>query len=170
MAECSFMNLVVVGWSPIAVTGEICFNFFISNDLTQMVNFATQITDFDSHSPALLDLFVSFDTSICSTMAFPLLKNSDHVFVSVSIDFPSYSQRDVPFHRIGYGYSRADETVFLIICGMFHERISLNSVLLRLLVNFVCGFRLELIDIFLIESIRSSLTHLHGFQLLVQLS
>ena len=60
------MNLVVVGSSPIAVTGEICFNFSISNDLTQMVNFATQVTDFDSHSPALLDLFISFDASICS--------------------------------------------------------------------------------------------------------
>ena len=41
----------------------------------------------DSHSPALLDLFISSDASICSTMAFPPLGNSDHV-VSVSIDFP----------------------------------------------------------------------------------
>ena len=58
-------------------------------------------------SPALLDLFISSDTSICSTMAFPPLGNSDHV-VSVSIDFPSNSQRDAPFHRIAYDYSRAD--------------------------------------------------------------
>ena len=41
-------------------------------------------------------------------MAFPPLGNSDHVVVSVSIDFPSYSQRDVPFHRIVCNYSRAD--------------------------------------------------------------
>ena len=34
--------------------------------------------------------------------------NSDHVVVSVSIDFPSNSQRDAPFHRIAYDYSRAD--------------------------------------------------------------
>ena len=33
----------------------------------------------DSHSPALLDLFLSSDASICSTMAFPPLGNSDHV-------------------------------------------------------------------------------------------
>ena len=33
--------------------------------------------------------------------------NSDHLF-SVSIDFPSNSQRDAPFHRIAYDYSRAD--------------------------------------------------------------
>ena len=42
-----------------------------SNDLTQMVNFPTRIPDCDSHSPALLDLFISSDASICSTMAFP---------------------------------------------------------------------------------------------------
>ena len=73
-----------------------------------MVNFATQIPDSDSHSPALLDLFISSNTSIYSTMAFPPLENFDHVVVSVSIDFPSNSQRDAPFHRIAYDYSRAD--------------------------------------------------------------
>ena len=41
-------------------------------------------------------------------MAFPPLGNFDHVVVSVSIDFPSNSQRDAPFHRIVYDYSRAD--------------------------------------------------------------
>ena len=46
---------------------------------------------------------------------------------------------------------------------MFHGRISLNSVLLMLLVNFVFEFRLELMHIYLIVSIRSSLTQLHGF-------
>ena len=72
-----------------------------------MVNFPTRIPDCDSHSPALLDVFLSSDTSICSTMAFPPLGDSDHV-VSVSIDFPTNSQRDVPFHRIAYDYSCAD--------------------------------------------------------------
>ena len=62
-----------------------------------MVNFPTRILDCDSHNPALLDLFLPSDASICSTMAF-----------SVSIDFPSYSQRDAPFHRLAYDYSRAD--------------------------------------------------------------
>ena len=85
--------------------GELCYNFSISNDLTQMVNFPTRIPDCDSHSPALLDLFISSDASICSTMAFPPLGNSDHIVVSVSIDFPSNSQRDAPFHRIAYDYS-----------------------------------------------------------------
>ena len=40
------------------------------------------------------------------TMAFSPLGNSDHVVVSVSIDFPSYSQQDAPFHCIAYDYSR----------------------------------------------------------------
>ena len=73
-----------------------------------MVKFSTQIPNFGSHSPALLDLFISSDTSIFSAMAFHPLGNSDHVVVSVSIDFPSNSQRDAPFHRIAYDYSRAD--------------------------------------------------------------
>ena len=53
-------------------------------DLTQMVNFPTQISDSDSHIPALLVLFFSADVSICSMMV-----KSDHIIVSVSIDFPS---------------------------------------------------------------------------------
>ena len=68
------------------------YNFHISNVLTQMVNFPTQIPDYNSHIPALLNLFISSDASICSTMAFPPLGNSDHVAVSVSVDFPSNSQ------------------------------------------------------------------------------
>ena len=88
--------------------GKLCYNFSISNDLTLMVNFPARIPDCDSHMPALLDLFISSDASICSTMAFPPLGNSDHVVVSVSIDFPSNSQRDASFHRIAYDYSRAD--------------------------------------------------------------
>ena len=41
-------------------------------------------------------------------MAFPPLGNSDHVVVSVSIDFPSNSQWDALFHCIAYDYSHAD--------------------------------------------------------------
>ena len=48
---------------------EICYNFSISNDLTLIANFFTQIPDCDYHSPALLDLFLSSDASICSTKA-----------------------------------------------------------------------------------------------------
>ena len=80
----------------------------ISNYLTWMVHFPTCFLVCDSFSPALLDLFISSNTSICSTMAFPPLGNSEHVVVSVSIDFPSYSQWDAPFHDIANNYSCAD--------------------------------------------------------------
>ena len=89
-------------------SGELCYNFSVSTNLTQMVSFPTHIPDCDSHSPALLNWFISSAASICSTMAFPLLGNVDHVVVLVSIDFPSYSQWDVLFHCIAYDYSCTD--------------------------------------------------------------
>ena len=79
-------------------SGEL-FIIFISNDPTQVVNFSTWIPDCDSHSLALLDLFLYSDASICSTMAFVPSRNSDHVIVSVSI---------APFHCIAYDYPCAD--------------------------------------------------------------
>ena len=73
-----------------------------------MVHFPTRFLHYDSHSPALLDIFLSSDNSISSTKTFPPLGNSDHVVVSVSVDFQSYSQRNAPFHCIAYDYSHAD--------------------------------------------------------------
>ena len=73
-----------------------------------MVNFLTLIPDSDSHSPAILDLFLSSDTSICSTLASQWLGNSDHFVVSVSINFSINSKWDAPFHRIASDYSCAD--------------------------------------------------------------
>ena len=61
-----------------------------------MVNFPTHNPECESLRPALFDIFLSSDASICSTMAFSPLGNSDHVVVSVSIDFPSNSQWDAP--------------------------------------------------------------------------
>ena len=61
-----------------------------------------------SYSHALLDLFISSDASICSTIAFPPLGNSDDVVVPGSLDFPSNSQWDVPIQCIAYDYSCAD--------------------------------------------------------------
>ena len=73
-----------------------------------MVNFHTRILDCGSRSAALFDLFISSDSGICFTMAFSPLESSDHVVVSVSIDFRSNSQWDAPFHRIVYDYFFAD--------------------------------------------------------------
>ena len=73
-----------------------------------MVNFPTWIPDGDSHSPTLLDLFISSSVSICSIMVFSSLENSDHNFVSASIGFPSYLHWGAPFHCIAYDYFHAD--------------------------------------------------------------
>ena len=67
--------------------GELCYNFSVSNDFTKMVNFHTRIPDSNSHSAILLDVFLSSDASICFTMTFPPLENSDHVAVSVLLTF-----------------------------------------------------------------------------------
>ena len=74
-------------------------------ELIDLVNFPTRIPDCDSHSPALLDLSLSAEARICSTMAFPPLGNSRHVFVSVSIDFWSKPKRNIFFHWVACDYS-----------------------------------------------------------------
>ena len=70
-----------------------------------MVNFPTRIRNCDSHSPALLHLFLFFDASICSTMDFPLLGNSDHV-VKFPLTFHHIYKRIL--HCIAYDYSCVD--------------------------------------------------------------
>ena len=52
-----------------------------------MVNFSSRISDCDSRSSALLNLFLFSVPSIHYTVAFSPLRNSDHVLVSVSIEF-----------------------------------------------------------------------------------
>ena len=76
--------------------------------MTQMVNFPTRISDCDSRSPALLDLFLCSDASICSTMDFSPLGNLDYVVASVSINFLSRPKLDASFHHLAYDYSRVD--------------------------------------------------------------
>ena len=64
---------------------------FLCKSQTVVIKIRVLRTDFskNSHSPALLDLFISSDASTCSKMVFSSLENSDHVLGSVSIDFPS---------------------------------------------------------------------------------
>ena len=73
--------------------GELCSNFCISNDLTQIVNFPTRIPDCDSHSPALLDLFLSSDTCICSTMAFSPWQILTMLLSQFPLTFPQTQNR-----------------------------------------------------------------------------
>ena len=139
----------------------------ISNDLTQIVNFPTRIPDCDSYSPPLLDLFLSSDASTCSTKAFPPLRNSDHVVVSVSIAFQINSKQDTPFHRVAYDYSRAD-------WDGLHDHLrdvpweDIFKLGASAAASEFCAWVQVGIDVYIpIVSIRSNLTHLHGFQQLV---
>ena len=89
--------------------------------------------------------FINFKASICSAMAFPPLKNFDHVIVSVSIGFPSNSKWDIHFIAqlmtillgIEVTILGGIGMVFVIIWEIFFEGI-LNQVVLLLLVNFMC--------------------------------
>ena len=143
-------------------------NAVISNDLTQMVNFSTWIPDCNSHSPALLDFFLSSDASICSTMAFPLLGNFDHVVVSASIGFPSESQWDVPFYLIAYDYSHSDWDG---LCD--HLRDIPGEDIFKLSASAAasefCGWVQVGIDVYMPHRKYQVKPHLHGFQLLVLL-
>ena len=67
--------------------GKLCYDFSISNDFTQMVNFPTRVPDSDS------EIFLSVDASICSTDRLPHLGNSDPAVVFVSADLSSSSRR-----------------------------------------------------------------------------
>ena len=87
----------------IGLVNSVITLLLISNDLTRIVNFLLR-SQTDSH----LDLFFSSDAGICPTMAFPPFANSDHVVLSVAIEFPLKSQQDALFHRTVYGYSHAD--------------------------------------------------------------
>ena len=150
-------------------SGELCHNFSTSNDRTEMVNVPIWIPDCDSHSPALLDFFLSSDTSICSTMAFPPLEILIMLLSQFPLTFHHIHNRMPRFIALLMTILVLIGTVFVIILEMLYGRTSLNSVLLLLLVIFVSGFRLELMYISLIESIRSSPTHVHDFQRLVLL-
>ena len=101
-------------------------------------------------------------------MAFPPLGNSDHVVVSICIDFPSNSSWDALFHWIVYDYSLAD---WDDLCD--HLRDVPWEDIFRLRASAAASEFCECvqvgIDIYLIVSIRSSLTHLHGFKLLLLL-
>ena len=67
-----------------------------------MVIFPTWIPDCDSHTPALLDLLFSSDSTISSSVVLPPLGNCDYVVVSVSIEFSLNSKEDAPFHSSTY--------------------------------------------------------------------
>ena len=121
-------------------------------------------------SDLLFRISFSSDASICSTMVFSPLGHSNHVVVSVSIDFPSYSQGDVLFHHITYAYSRADWDSL-----QNHLRDVPLDDIFKLGASAAddefCVWDQVGIDVYIPHrKYHSSLTHLHGFQQLVLLS
>ena len=128
-----------------------------------MVSFSTQISDCDSDSPALS---FSSDASICSTMAYHLLGNSDQVVGSVSIDFLSNSIGNALFHH--------ELITILVLIGIVFVpgevifKFSASAAATEFGEWVQVGIdELMYIYIVLIVSVSSSLTHLYGFQLLV---
>ena len=103
-------------------------------------------------------------------MAFSPLGNSDQVVVSVSIDFTSNSKSGAPFHHIVYDYSCADWTSLCDhLRGVPLEDIYKLSA--SPAASEFCEWVQVGIDVYIPHrSIRSNLTHLHGFQQLVLLS
>ena len=103
-------------------------------------------------------------------MAFPPMRNSKHVVVSVSINFPSNSHRDAPFYHTACDYAHDDldslrdhlrdvpwEDIFKL--GAFAAA------------SEFCDYVQVRKDVYIPHrNNQVILTHLHGFQLLVQLS
>ena len=143
--------------------GELCYNFSISNDFTYMLNFPTEIPENDS------EIVLSVNPSICSTVHFPQLGNSDPAVVLVSTDLPSSSKgEETPlFNGQLMHFFLLIGTIFGINWRIFLKRISL--VLLPLVLSFISGFRLKVMYICLTANIRSCLIYLHDFKLLVLL-
>ena len=134
-----------------------------------MVNFPTRIPDCDSHSPAVLDLFISPDPSISSVLPLPALGNSDHAVVLVSINFLSNSKGDALSRSTDNDHSRPDWIDLLYHLrnvpseGMFEIDASPSAA-----VTDFCEWVQVGIDLYisLILNIKSGLIHLHGFQML----
>ena len=143
-------SIIRTGWPILVELIDLMNNNFpISNDFTQMVNFPNWITDCDSQT-VILTVLLFWISFFLLMLLFVIqwlylqLGNSDHVNVSVSIYFPSNSQQDALFHHIAFTILILNGTVFLIIWEMFHERMSLKSLLLLLVLYYVSRFRLEL--------------------------
>ena len=84
------------------------FNFSVSQNLTQIIDFPTRFPDNDAHSPSLLDLCMVSDATDCHTSCETPLGNSDHAVVSIFLQLKPNQSADHPSHRISYNYQLAD--------------------------------------------------------------
>ena len=138
--------------------------------LPQMTLFRSLIFLFGSLSVALEVLFFWINLFLLTlefVLAFPLLGNSDHGDVSVSINLPLNSEGDASFHCSTYDYSRADLDDLHDDFRDIHGRISLNSDCA--VGTEFCEWGQVGINLYIPCRNYQVLIHLHCFQLLVLL-
>ena len=117
-------------------SGELCYNFSISNDLTEIVNFSTPIPDCDS--PVLVFWIYLFFLMLELVPQWLSLHWEILVMLSqFPLTFHHIHNRVPCFIALLTHILMLIGTVFAIIWEIFCGRISLNLVLLQLLVNFV---------------------------------
>ena len=126
---------------------ELCYNFSISIYLTQMDNLRGILRGFLTVT-LTIKLFWIYFFLLTLVLVLQWLSLHWKVLIMLLSQFPltfHQTQNGMPWF-IAYFMTIlvVTGTVFVIIWEMFHERISLNSVLLLLLVNFVSGFWLKL--------------------------
>ena len=121
-----------------------------------MVNFPNRILNYDSHSPVLLDLFISSDTNVCPTTASPIGKFWSFCCLSFHW-FPLNSKGNALFHCVAYGYSHADwDGLRDHLRDAPGEDISKLGTSTTASEFWKCGFRLELVYISLTVKLHSS--------------
>ena len=87
-------------------------------------------------------------------MAFSLLGNFNHVVVSVSIEFTINANQDALFHRVVYHYSRADWDGLCDHLRGFPWDNIFKLCASAAVSEFCGGFRLKLMHVSFIISIR----------------
>ena len=80
----------------------------MAQDLTQIVDFPSRISNRDDHQPYLLDLFLCFNPDSCTVASHPPLGKCDDTVVSIDVKFVVKSINEHPRHRTVYSYSKAD--------------------------------------------------------------
>ena len=101
------------------------------------------MANFPTRTPVVahLDLFLLSGASI-SSMGFSQLGNSEHIVVSMSIDFPSSSKGNAPFHCIAYDCSCANWYTFAAASEIFtwvQVRINVHQVKLHSWFSAACA-------------------------------
>ena len=87
--------------------GEHAFNFYLSNDLEQLVQHPTRIPDRLGDTPNILDLFLTSNPSAYAVELFPPLGSSDHRLISASCPISPVPPQDPPKKRCLWHFASA---------------------------------------------------------------